>query len=80
MKSIELPFTNGSIEPVVLVGPLQNSFLASFGLGWGVTITAGLVSYPLDTVRCVYFASKLVSALTKFKSPHDDDIWCRTKI
>lgn len=40
-------------EPVLLVGAFQNSFLASFGLGWGVTITAGLASYPLDTIRCV---------------------------
>ena len=37
-------------EPVVLVGPLEGSFLASFGLGWGVTIGAGLASYPLDTI------------------------------
>lgn len=41
------------IEPVVLVGALEGSFLASFGLGWGVTIGAGLASYPLDTIRCV---------------------------
>ncbi|KAK2461953.1 hypothetical protein APHAL10511_006416 [Amanita phalloides] len=40
-----------SLKPVALVGPFQESFLASFGLGWGVTITAGLASYPLDTVR-----------------------------
>ncbi|KAL5495385.1 PET9 [Sanghuangporus weigelae] len=40
-----------SIKPVVLVGPLEGSFLASFGLGWGVTIGAGLASYPLDTIR-----------------------------
>ena len=38
-------------EPVVLVGPLEGSFLASFLLGWGVTTGAGLASYPLDTVR-----------------------------
>ena len=38
-------------EPVVLVGALQGSFLASFMLGWGVTIGAGLASYPLDTIR-----------------------------
>lgn len=30
---------------------LQDSFLASFLLGWGITIGAGLASYPLDTVR-----------------------------
>jgi hypothetical protein len=28
--------------------------LASFGLGWGVTIGAGLASYPLDTIRWVF--------------------------
>lgn len=38
-------------EPVVLVGALQGSFFASFMLGWGVTIGAGLASYPLDTIR-----------------------------
>jgi hypothetical protein len=40
-----------SLKPVVLVGPLANSFLASFMLGWGVTTGAGLASYPLDTIR-----------------------------
>ena len=48
-------------EPVVLVGALQGSFLASFLLGWGVTIGAGLASYPLDTIRYVY--SVLILAL-----------------
>jgi hypothetical protein len=38
-------------EPVVLVGPLQGNFVASFALGWGVTTVAGLGSYPLDTIR-----------------------------
>ena len=41
----------GCTEPVVLVGALEGSFLASFMLGWGVTIGAGLASYPLDTIR-----------------------------
>ncbi|KAL5730425.1 ADP/ATP carrier protein aac3 [Ranunculus cassubicifolius] len=27
------------------------SFFASFLLGWGITIGAGLASYPIDTVR-----------------------------
>lgn len=40
-----------SLKPVVLVGPLRDSFWASFGLGWAITIAAGLASYPLDTVR-----------------------------
>lgn len=30
---------------------LQDNFLASFMLGWGITIGAGLASYPIDTVR-----------------------------
>jgi len=40
-----------SIKPVLLVGPLEGNFLASFMLGWGVTTGAGIASYPLDTVR-----------------------------
>ncbi|KAJ0983027.1 hypothetical protein J5N97_011282 [Dioscorea zingiberensis] len=40
-----------SLKPVLLVGPLQDNFLSSFLLGWGITIFAGLASYPLDTVR-----------------------------
>ncbi|CAI0385475.1 unnamed protein product [Linum tenue] len=39
-----------SLKPVVLTD-LQDSFLASFLLGWGITIGAGLASYPIDTVR-----------------------------
>jgi len=40
-----------SLKPVVLVGNLEGNFLASFMLGWAITIVAGLASYPLDTVR-----------------------------
>jgi len=40
-----------SLKPVLLQGDLADSFLASFALGWIVTICAGLASYPLDTVR-----------------------------
>lgn len=40
-----------SIKPVLLTGSLEDSFLAAFLLGWGVTIGAGLASYPIDTVR-----------------------------
>jgi len=40
-----------SLKPVVLRGSLSDSFLASFLLGWGITIGAGLASYPIDTVR-----------------------------
>ena len=40
-----------SIKPVLLVGPLEGSFIASFLLGWTVTTGAGVASYPLDTIR-----------------------------
>merc|ERR1719348_2181715 len=29
----------------------QGSFMASFLLGWGVTVVSGLASYPIDTIR-----------------------------
>jgi len=38
-----------SIKP--LLGDLSTNFIATFFLGWAVTITAGLASYPIDTVR-----------------------------
>lgn len=40
-----------SLKPVVLIGSLQDNFLASFLLGWSITTGAGLASYPIDTVR-----------------------------
>ncbi|TYH10028.1 hypothetical protein ES288_A07G145100v1 [Gossypium darwinii] len=40
-----------SLKPVLLVGTLQDSFFASFALGWVITNGAGLASYPIDTVR-----------------------------
>lgn len=40
-----------SLKPVLLTGNLKDNFLASFLLGWGVTIAAGLASYPIDTIR-----------------------------
>jgi len=38
-----------SLKPILL-GDNASVFL-SFILGWGVTITAGLMSYPIDTIR-----------------------------
>lgn len=40
-----------SLKPIVLVGPLEGSFIASFLLGWVVTTGASTASYPLDSVR-----------------------------
>jgi solute carrier family 25 (adenine nucleotide translocator) protein 4/5/6/31 len=40
-----------SLKPTVLVGPLEGSFLASFALGWAVTTGAGIMAYPMDTIR-----------------------------
>jgi len=40
-----------SLKPVLLTGNMKDSFLGSFLLGWGITIGAGLASYPIDTIR-----------------------------
>jgi len=40
-----------SLKPILLTGVLHDNFVASFFLGWAITIGAGLASYPLDTVR-----------------------------
>jgi len=40
-----------SLKPVLLTGAMKDNFFASFLLGWGITIGAGLASYPIDTVR-----------------------------
>ncbi len=39
-----------SLKPILL-GEENASVALSFLLGWGVTITAGLMSYPIDTIR-----------------------------
>jgi len=40
-----------TLKPMLLVGTLEGSFMATFMLGWGITIGAGLASYPIDTIR-----------------------------
>ncbi|KAL6202812.1 hypothetical protein ACLB2K_026517 [Fragaria x ananassa] len=40
-----------SLKPVLLTGKMQDSFFASFALGWVITNGAGLASYPIDTIR-----------------------------
>jgi len=41
-----------SLKPVVYEKlQVKDSFFVSFLLGWGVTTTAGLASYPIDTIR-----------------------------
>jgi hypothetical protein len=37
-----------SIKPVLLVGPLEGNFLASFGLGWAITILAGVLLHNAE--------------------------------
>lgn len=58
-----------SLKPIVLVGPLANSLGASFLLGWAVTITSGIASYPLDTVRRRMMMTS--GSGTKYKSSFD---------
>ncbi|XP_052179846.1 ADP,ATP carrier protein ER-ANT1 [Diospyros lotus] len=40
-----------TMKPIVLVGPFQDNFLASFLLGWSVTTVSGVCAYPFDTLR-----------------------------
>lgn len=39
-----------SLKPI-LPANLRDSMMANFLLGWGVTVGAGLASYPIDTIR-----------------------------
>ncbi|KAK9664217.1 hypothetical protein RND81_14G026700 [Saponaria officinalis] len=58
-----------SLKPVVLIGAMQDSFLASFALGWGVTVGASLSSYPFDTVRRRMMMTS--GEAVKYKSSYD---------
>uniref|UniRef100_A0A453DSH1 ADP/ATP translocase n=1 Tax=Aegilops tauschii subsp. strangulata TaxID=200361 RepID=A0A453DSH1_AEGTS len=40
-----------TMKPIVLVGPLEGNFLASFALGWTITTFSGACAYPFDTLR-----------------------------
>ncbi|PPS10473.1 hypothetical protein GOBAR_AA10178 [Gossypium barbadense] len=41
-----------TMKPILLVGPLEGNFFASFFLGWSITTVSGVCAYPFDTVRC----------------------------
>lgn len=40
-----------TMKPIVLVGPLEGNFFASFLLGWSITTVSGVCAYPFDTLR-----------------------------
>lgn len=40
-----------TMKPLVLRGPFQDNFFASFLLGWSVTTFSGMCTYPFDTIR-----------------------------
>ncbi|KAF5828823.1 mitochondrial carrier domain-containing protein [Dunaliella salina] len=40
-----------TVKPMLLTGAIEDNMAASFLLGWIITVVAGLVSYPWDTVR-----------------------------
>ncbi|XP_004503276.1 ADP,ATP carrier protein ER-ANT1 [Cicer arietinum] len=40
-----------TMKPIVLVGPFEGKFLASFLLGWSITTVSGVCAYPFDTLR-----------------------------
>jgi solute carrier family 25 (adenine nucleotide translocator) protein 4/5/6/31 len=58
-----------SLKPLLLTGSLKDNFLASFALGWVVTIASGLASYPLDTIRRRMMMTS--GAAVKYKSSFD---------
>jgi solute carrier family 25 (adenine nucleotide translocator) protein 4/5/6/31 len=58
-----------TLKPMILTGNMKDSFLGSFLLGWAVTITAGIASYPLDTIRRRMMMTS--GAATKYKSSWD---------
>jgi len=58
-----------SLKPVLLTGALKDSLPAAFLLGWAVTIAAGLLSYPLDTIRRRMMMTS--GAAVKYKSSFD---------
>ncbi|KAM7277543.1 hypothetical protein ACFE04_004677 [Oxalis oulophora] len=40
-----------TLKPIVLVGPFEDNFVASFFLGWSITTISGVSAYPFDTLR-----------------------------
>jgi len=57
-----------SLKPVLLTGNMKDSFIASFLLGWSITIGAGLASYPIDTIRRRMMMTS--GEATKYKSSY----------
>lgn len=59
------------IRPVVLTGALERNFLASFLLGWAITIATGLACYPMDTIRCrmMMRSGKVTIYFTELRPP-----------
>ncbi|RYQ96015.1 hypothetical protein Ahy_B08g091458 [Arachis hypogaea] len=39
-----------TVKPIILVGPFEGNFFASFFLGWSITTSAGVCAYPFDTL------------------------------
>lgn len=40
-----------TMKPIILVGPFEGNFFASFLLGWSITTFSGVCAYPFDTLR-----------------------------
>jgi len=51
------------------------SFLEKFALGYSVTVVAGLLSYPLDTIR-----RRLMMTSGKYAGKYKNSIDCGTKV
>lgn len=59
----------GLYDSLKVLLPVADSFALNFALGWAVTVVAGLVSYPLDTVRRRMMMTS--GAPTKYRSAFD---------
>ncbi len=57
-----------TLKPIMLTGSsFAESFFASFLLGYAVSLTAGLISYPIDTIwRRMFYALPQVSHQSMF--------------
>ena len=67
-----------TLKPLLL-GDSPNVTL-SFLLGWGVTITAGLMSYPIGKILTLNVIFPIFCILRYHQKTYDDDIWWRCQV
>ena len=71
-----------TLKPL-LIGGKDSSVAASFLLGWAVTVTAGLMSYPIGKLVNAVFFFKSLTLTPLFRhnqEEDDDDLWWRRQV